>query len=167
MTGLMGVHEIAQELGLSRQRVHQLAHEPDFPAPAAHLHAGAIWRRSDIIEWRTTMRNMSTNVPNVPPRDPDYPRDDPYDADAVRFLLGQAGASGWSRVSLMEHLRGQSRLSTERIRAARAFGELHGVAVRQHSDGKTAHLFRSDKTAPVPYPSSEAERRRWRSEADS
>jgi prophage regulatory protein len=41
---LMGAQEVAELLGVSRQRVHQLAERPDFPAPVAVLAAGKIWR---------------------------------------------------------------------------------------------------------------------------
>lgn len=111
------------------------------------------------------MRVDLGNSPRVPPRDPERPQDDPYDADAVRFLLLQPGGSRWTRGTLTEHLRGQPRLNASRVREARLFAARHGVEVRAHADGKTQHFFRSDGAAPTPYPMSEAERRRWRSEA--
>lgn len=48
---LVGVHEIAALLGVSRQRVHQLAARKDFPKPLAVLHAGKVWRRRDVEAW--------------------------------------------------------------------------------------------------------------------
>lgn len=49
---LMGVTEVAEYLGLSRQRIHQLVQrDPDFPAPMARLSAGLIWLTSDIEAW--------------------------------------------------------------------------------------------------------------------
>ena len=48
---LVGTAEIAEMLGLSRQRVHQLTSKPDFPQPLAVLAAGVIWRREDVEEW--------------------------------------------------------------------------------------------------------------------
>lgn len=48
---LMGVTEIAQLLGVTRQRVHQLRQLDDFPEPTATLAAGAIWLRADIEAW--------------------------------------------------------------------------------------------------------------------
>jgi predicted DNA-binding transcriptional regulator AlpA len=48
---LVGVAEIAQLLGVTRQRVNALASRPSFPKPEAVLTAGRIWRRSDIEEW--------------------------------------------------------------------------------------------------------------------
>ena len=49
---LMGVYEIAELLGVTRQRVDELSrtHE-DFPEPEATLASGRIWRRSEIEAW--------------------------------------------------------------------------------------------------------------------
>lgn len=48
----MGVHEIAEMLGVTRQRVNQLVHSSKgFPAPVAELAAGRVWRRSDVEAW--------------------------------------------------------------------------------------------------------------------
>lgn len=38
-------------LGVTRQRVNQLAAEPGFPAPEIVLDAGRIWSREAIIVW--------------------------------------------------------------------------------------------------------------------
>jgi predicted DNA-binding transcriptional regulator AlpA len=43
--------EIAQMLGVSRQRVHQLLTRPDFPRPIADLGIGKVWERSAIEAW--------------------------------------------------------------------------------------------------------------------
>lgn len=48
---LVGTSEIADLLGVSRQRVFQLSLEPHFPAPVASLTAGKFWRRSDVERW--------------------------------------------------------------------------------------------------------------------
>lgn len=49
---LLGVAEIAEILGVSRQRVDQLVGSyRDFPAPEAELAAGRIWSRSAIETW--------------------------------------------------------------------------------------------------------------------
>jgi predicted DNA-binding transcriptional regulator AlpA len=49
---LVGVHEIAEMLDVSRQRVDQLTARDDFPPPAAILHAGRrIWNRPDVEAW--------------------------------------------------------------------------------------------------------------------
>ena len=57
---LFGVHEIAGLLGVTRQRVDQLAREhPDFPKPVADLHMGRIWRRADIERWQNDHRGRT------------------------------------------------------------------------------------------------------------
>lgn len=48
---LVGVAEIAEMLGLTKQRVNQLSREPGFPPPEAVLSAGKIWRRDVIERW--------------------------------------------------------------------------------------------------------------------
>ena len=52
MLDLVGSAEIAQLLGVSRQRVHEIVRTAvDFPEPVAELAAGRIWQRSDVEEW--------------------------------------------------------------------------------------------------------------------
>lgn len=53
---LMGLHEIAELLGVSRQRADQLARQRDFPEPAAEIRAGRIWLRADVERWRDAKR---------------------------------------------------------------------------------------------------------------
>jgi prophage regulatory protein len=48
---LVGAHEIAEILGVSRQRVQQLARTAGFPQPVAVLAMGKVWVRSDVEEW--------------------------------------------------------------------------------------------------------------------
>ena len=48
---VLAAAEIAQLLGLSRQRVTQLSAKPDFPAPIATLSVGKIWAYADIKAW--------------------------------------------------------------------------------------------------------------------
>lgn len=50
-TDLVGVAEIAELLGVTRQRVHQLMRSPDFPAPVAELSAGRIWNLDEVESW--------------------------------------------------------------------------------------------------------------------
>jgi len=48
----MTAGQVAQLLGVSRQRVHQLTEEdPTFPAPVAVLSIGRVWERADIEKW--------------------------------------------------------------------------------------------------------------------
>jgi predicted DNA-binding transcriptional regulator AlpA len=51
MHHLVGLSEIAEMLGLTRQRVDQLVRQADFPMPEVVLTAGRIWRREDIEVW--------------------------------------------------------------------------------------------------------------------
>lgn len=49
---LVGVAEIAEMMGLTRQRVNQLvARDPPFPEPEAELSAGRIWKRANVEKW--------------------------------------------------------------------------------------------------------------------
>jgi prophage regulatory protein len=51
-----GAHEIRDLLGVSRQRVYQLARRSDFPKPVAILAQGKVWLVSDIETWIGTYR---------------------------------------------------------------------------------------------------------------
>jgi predicted DNA-binding transcriptional regulator AlpA len=52
MRHLVGVAEVAQMLGVSRQRVHQIAKSAkDFPKPEAFLSAGKVWSKDKIEAW--------------------------------------------------------------------------------------------------------------------
>jgi prophage regulatory protein len=53
---LVGAHEIRKMLGVSRQRVYQLAERSDFPNPIATLAQGKIWRVDDIEAWISAHR---------------------------------------------------------------------------------------------------------------
>ena len=48
---LVGAREIRDLLGVSRQRVYQLAGRDDFPRPVAALASGKVWRIEDIQVW--------------------------------------------------------------------------------------------------------------------
>ena len=48
---LVGLAEIAELLGVTRQRVHQLSKTPGFPAPVVTLAAGRIYDRKDVERW--------------------------------------------------------------------------------------------------------------------
>lgn len=55
MPELMSAAEIAEELGVARQRVHQLRSTSAFPAPLAELRGGAVWDAAAVrkfnAEW--------------------------------------------------------------------------------------------------------------------
>ncbi|GAB7004442.1 hypothetical protein JCM18899A_19150 [Nocardioides sp. AN3] len=48
---LMGTAEIADLLGVTRQRVHQLTRLDGFPEPTARLAGGDVWESADIERW--------------------------------------------------------------------------------------------------------------------
>lgn len=50
---LMGASEIAELLGVSRQRASQLASRRDFPEPVAVLRQGGVWLAEDVEAWAT------------------------------------------------------------------------------------------------------------------
>ena len=162
---LVGVYEIAAMLNVTRQRVHQLATSDDFPEPLARLAMGAVWDSNDIEAWRNNVRPFSKKRgPQVPPRDPDRPQDDPWDADAVRYLMTKPEGAGWSRGELMECLREQHRRverQPDRVNEAKRLASQHEVDRHADAGGKTIHFFRNDRAAPRPYPASATERRAW------
>ena len=51
MPKIVGVLEIADLLGVSRQRVQQLVHRADFPEPCYRMRAGDFWLLADIEAW--------------------------------------------------------------------------------------------------------------------
>jgi predicted DNA-binding transcriptional regulator AlpA len=48
---LMGTTEIAQMLGVSRQRAGQLVRTEGFPLPVVRLAAGPVWESADVDQW--------------------------------------------------------------------------------------------------------------------
>ena len=48
---VVGAAEIAELLGISRQRVDQLTRRKDFPPPIIELTVGRIWLRTDVESW--------------------------------------------------------------------------------------------------------------------
>jgi hypothetical protein len=64
MPELMSAAEIAVELGVARQRVHQLRSTAAFPAPLAELRGGAVW---DAAAVRKFAREWERK-PGRPPR---------------------------------------------------------------------------------------------------
>ncbi len=65
---LVSIVEVAEMLGVSRQRVHQILRAyPDFPVPEAELAVGRIWRRQSITDWmashpRSTGRPRKSDI---------------------------------------------------------------------------------------------------------
>ncbi|WP_229400145.1 helix-turn-helix transcriptional regulator [Micromonospora okii] len=48
---LMGPYEIAERLGVSRQRFQQLTRHPTFPKPYQELRGMKVWLAEDIEAW--------------------------------------------------------------------------------------------------------------------
>jgi hypothetical protein len=48
---LVGLTEIGEMLGVSREGADRLALESDFPPPIGLLRAGPIWERDDVVAW--------------------------------------------------------------------------------------------------------------------
>jgi prophage regulatory protein len=57
MEEVMAAAEIADYLGVSRQRVAVLVERADFPLPMAHLSVGRIWRTADVRQWAANRQN--------------------------------------------------------------------------------------------------------------
>ena len=48
----VGLTEVAELLGVTRQRASQLRHIPGFPKPAKDLAMGPIWEAPAILKWK-------------------------------------------------------------------------------------------------------------------
>jgi predicted DNA-binding transcriptional regulator AlpA len=57
---VVGVSEIAEMLGVSRQRAHTLTGRAGFPAPVVRLKMGAVWTRRDVERWIARNREGQT-----------------------------------------------------------------------------------------------------------
>lgn len=53
---LVGVAEIAELAGVSRQRVIVLAKRLGFPAPVVELRMGKVWKANQVKRWLETYR---------------------------------------------------------------------------------------------------------------
>lgn len=51
MKTLAGISEIAEMLGISKQRASQISVNEDFPKPLDRLASGPVWRRSAVEKW--------------------------------------------------------------------------------------------------------------------
>jgi predicted DNA-binding transcriptional regulator AlpA len=49
--------EIAELLGVSKQRVHQIADEEGFPPPVAEDGRGRLWNRREVQAWAKRWRS--------------------------------------------------------------------------------------------------------------
>jgi predicted DNA-binding transcriptional regulator AlpA len=48
--------EIAELLGVTKQRAHQIADEPGFPSPVTKDARGRLWSRYEVQAWAKTWR---------------------------------------------------------------------------------------------------------------
>lgn len=48
---LMGMFEIRDRLGVSRQRAHDLTRSKDFPEPYDEIALGRVWLTEDVEAW--------------------------------------------------------------------------------------------------------------------
>ena len=49
---VVGIAEIAEMVGVTRQRVDQLSRtDHSFPEPVAEIRAGRIWALKDVLAW--------------------------------------------------------------------------------------------------------------------
>ncbi|MFJ5129912.1 helix-turn-helix transcriptional regulator [Streptomyces sp. NPDC088555] len=64
--GHVGVTEIGELLGVSRQRANKLVARPEFPAPVAQTRAGRVWERAAVVAWEKGWDR--DNVGGRPPR---------------------------------------------------------------------------------------------------
>jgi predicted DNA-binding transcriptional regulator AlpA len=60
---LAGIREIADLLGVSRQRANQIAAKNDFPKPLDRIAAGPVWRDSEVKAWAKGRGSSSAEVP--------------------------------------------------------------------------------------------------------
>jgi predicted DNA-binding transcriptional regulator AlpA len=64
---IVGAAEIKDLVGVSRQRVYQLAKRPDFPKPYAVLAQGQVWQVEDVEAWIAEHRDARRRRPRVGP----------------------------------------------------------------------------------------------------
>jgi hypothetical protein len=187
---IVGTREVAAMLNVSTQRVDQLAREPAssmsrllpylddeprfieagrgkrlaFPTPVAELACGRIWLADEIEAWQQASRPITSPPPGgVPARDAAMPSADPWDADAVRWLLFDDRFEGFSPAELLAYLRQQPAMVKRNPKRARQAQELAwscDMHMRPDPGGHTIHLFRPDPQRPT-YPGNAAERRAW------
>jgi hypothetical protein len=51
--------EVAEALGVSGQRVYEIAELEDFPAPIVRLKAGPVWQRSALARFMSSWRRQA------------------------------------------------------------------------------------------------------------
>lgn len=56
--------ELAEMLGISRQRTRILTERDDFPHPAALLRTGPVWRLEDLQKWAAKVGRTLAPLPD-------------------------------------------------------------------------------------------------------
>ena len=65
----LGLTELAQRWGVSRQRLTQvLEQHPDLAALSVVLTRGRVWNKEDVEAWETARREAGHDVPGDRPR---------------------------------------------------------------------------------------------------
>jgi predicted DNA-binding transcriptional regulator AlpA len=60
---LVGVAELAQMFGVSKQTAVKYGQRPDFPDPLDRLASGPVWRRTDVEAWGKEHLPLRTGRP--------------------------------------------------------------------------------------------------------
>ncbi len=60
---LVGVAEIAQTFGVSKQTAVKYSQRPDFPEPLDRLASGPVWRRTAVAAWGKEHLPLRTGRP--------------------------------------------------------------------------------------------------------
>jgi hypothetical protein len=92
MPELVGVAEVAEVLGVSRQRASELRGRPGFPSPVADLASGPVWSRPSLDRFVETWERRAGRPPKPPVLQ--LPAPDPAVALAVVALVG-LGVLAW------------------------------------------------------------------------
>jgi predicted DNA-binding transcriptional regulator AlpA len=53
---LIGITEIGERFGVAKNTAWRWTRRPDFPAPAARLASGPVWRAADVDAWERVPR---------------------------------------------------------------------------------------------------------------
>lgn len=56
--------ELAEMLGISRQRTRTLTEREDFPDPVAILRTGPVWRLEDLQKWAAKVGRTLASLPD-------------------------------------------------------------------------------------------------------
>lgn len=56
--------ELAEMLGISRQRARTLTERDDFPDPVAVLRTGPVWRLEDLQKWAAKVGRTLAELPD-------------------------------------------------------------------------------------------------------